>query len=202
MGHISQRHMVRHTLVQVIAVIITVGLAGLAASLGATGAGVVLNVGFAMVASGVVFTVFTVVAGVAAGAVVAVGVVGIIDTLASVDAVNSGVAIIAGFAIGTVATVGWVDTGTVMGAIPYLVHVLLIPVLNASFDHLSVQVSRLLLTDLVKHDGPWQWLAVAGHLIGDIFFALVFLFGLAILLPLSLDIANLGLAALGSLGVN
>ena len=118
----------------------------------------------------------------------------------AVVAVVAGVAVGAAVALGTVGTVGAVVGVGGVGAVDAVVYALLfllLPFANAALDHLSVQVSRLLLADLIRRAGPWQWLVVAGHVLLDIIAAALFLVGLAILLPVVLQAANLGFVGLG-----
>ncbi len=107
-----------------------------------------------------------------------------------VPAVGAGVAVIAVVAV--------VAVVAVEQSVIYLTFLLIVPVVNAVLDHVSVQISRWLLSDLVVRRGAtWQRLMVFGHIMADVIAAAVFLVILAVFLPVTLQLANRAFDTLG-----
>lgn len=79
-----------------------------------------------------------------------------------------------------------------------LLFFVILPVLNALMDWVSWAVTRFLLTRMqAAPDGPVGVATIAGLLIANIGAALVFMFALAIILPIGLEIADLVLSLFG-----
>ena len=90
----------------------------------------------------------------------------------------------------------------------HLILLIVLPLVNAAFDHLSVGVSRSLLSMAARGVpigyGKMRlslWLSTALEIIGDIVFALACLVGLAFFLPLTVEAVN-GLLELGETRLN
>ncbi len=115
-------------------------------------------------------------------AIAAIAVVAVVAVVGGVG----GVAVVAVFAGGAGVAVVW------------FVFLIFLPTANAVLDHVSIQVSRWLLTDLVnRRNAAWQWLIIIGHVSADVFFAGLFLVLLAILLPAVLQLANHAFGLIG-----
>lgn len=160
------------------------------------GAGVAaVGIGFAFSAGGAGVAVLAVGAGVTAvvsGFAVVAGVEGA-AFFAGAAAVVAGFAVVAGVAGAAVAP--GVAGGEAVIAVTLLI---LIPTANAVLDHLSVQVSRWLLSDLVDRRGAaWQQMMIVGHVVADVILAGLFLVLLALMLPAILQGANTAFAAFG-----
>ncbi len=147
--------------------------------------GVIVNVpGVAALAAFVAFISFYVVV-----AVVTAGTVGVVGAVR---------AVVAFVTAGAFFTVGAFGAGGAIVAVVYLTFVLIVPMANALLDHVSVQVSRWLLSDLVARRGAaWQGLMVLGHIMADVIAAGLFLVILAVLLPAVLQLANWAFDAFG-----
>jgi hypothetical protein len=144
------------------------------------GAGVVAVAGLAGGAFGAVAAVVAVAAGGAGGAI------GAFFTAAVVVVVVAIVVGVEGGAFGAV------------GAVLFLTLFLFVPAANAVLDHISVQVSRWLLNDLVNRRGTArQNLMMLGHVFADVVAAAIFLVLLAVLLPSVLQHANRAFDAAG-----
>jgi hypothetical protein len=146
----------------------------------------------AVVAGGAGGAVSAGVAIVAVVAVVAVGADGAVVAVVAVVAVSVAVLAVA------VGAVGAVGTGGTVIAVFYLTMFICVPAANAALDHISVQVSRWLLTDLVDRRGTARKnLMMLGHVVADVIFAVIFLVMLAILLPMVLQLTNRAFDAAG-----
>ncbi len=108
------------------------------------------------------------------------------------------VAVVVVVAVVAVVAVVTVVAGVAGGAVIFLTLYFVVPAANAVLDHVSVQVSRWLLTDLVdRRSAAWQRLWMIGHVIADVFAAGIFLLALAVLLPAVLQVTNRALDAVG-----
>lgn len=93
---------------------------------------------------------------------------------------------------------GTVTISDAADAVVLFTFLLIIPIANAALDHVSVQVSRFLLQDMLRRRASaHQWLIVTWHITADVVFAVIFLVLLAILLPVVMQATNHGFDALG-----
>ncbi len=161
-------------------------------------------VGVVVLVGGAAFVASAVVIGVAAGGVVVGGAVavaifafglsgsfGVVVAGVMVGVSGALVAVLGGGAFG----VGVAAVASVAIAVLYV----LLPFLNAFMDLASLQVSRVLIRHMVRHQGPLYGVGVALHVVADLFLAAAFLVLLAVLLPVVLQATNHGIEALGNL---